>query len=98
MNTPTNINTDLDRLAERRVKARLGWYAHATVYVCVISGLALLGWWQGKLWPVAPALGWGLGLAMHGLAVFVWGSGSRLKDTMVQRERERLQQREQTRL
>jgi hypothetical protein len=88
----------LTRLARRRVAARLGWYTHATTYACVITGLALLGWWQGRLWPLAPALGWGLGLVMHGLAVFVWGSGSQLKGAMIQREHERLQLREQARL
>jgi hypothetical protein len=31
---------------------------------------------------------------MHGLSVFVWGSGSRLQAGMVRRERERLQQRQ----
>jgi hypothetical protein len=81
---------ELERLARRRVKARLGWYTHATVYLLVIGGLALLGLWQGRLWPVAPALGWGLGLLMHGLAVFVWGQGSDLQERMVRRERERL--------
>jgi hypothetical protein len=90
----TAFDTDLDRLAERRVNARMGWYTHATVYTIVIAGLALLGWWQGRVWPIAPALGWGLGLAIHGLAVFVWGSGSRLRAGMVQRERERLQLRQ----
>jgi len=54
----TAFNTDLDRLAERRVSARMGWYTHATVYAMVISGLALLGWWQGRFWPIAPALPW----------------------------------------
>ena len=88
------MHTDLDRLAERRVNARMGWYTHATVFAIVISGLALLGWWQGRFWPIAPALGWGLGLLIHGLAVFVWGSGSRLRAGMVQRERERLQHRQ----
>ncbi len=90
----TTAHTDLDRLAERRVNARMGWYTHATIYAIVMSGLTLLGWWQGRFWPVAPALGWGLGLAMHALSVFVWGSGSPLRAGMVRRERERLQQRQ----
>ena len=81
---------ELGRLARRSVKTRLGWYTHATVYLLVIGGLALLVVWQGRLWPVAPALGWGLGLLMHGLAVFVWGQGSDLQERMVRRERERL--------
>lgn len=53
----TTQNTDLDRLTERRVNVRMGWYTHVTVCAIVISGLALLGWWQGRFWPIAPALG-----------------------------------------
>jgi CheY-like chemotaxis protein len=40
---------------------------------------------------VFPLLGWGLGLALHGVSVFVLGSGSGLRERMVQKERERLQ-------
>jgi hypothetical protein len=36
-------------------------------------------------------MGWGLGLALHGVSVFVLGNGSGLRENMVQRERERLQ-------
>ena len=93
MNTPSALlPPELERIARKRVKARLGWYTHALVYACVIGGLALIGAWQGRYWPIAPALGWGLGLLMHGLAVFVWGAGSRFQDGMLQRERERLAQ------
>ena len=46
---------------------------------------------HGKHWAIFPALGWAIGLAAHGLAVFVLGSGSRLHEHMVQTERERLQ-------
>lgn len=84
------LTPELERLARRRVKARMGWYTHATIYVLVISGLALLGAWQGRYWPIAPALGWGLGLLMHGLAVFVWREGAGLPERMLQEERERL--------
>jgi hypothetical protein len=93
MNTPSAVlPPELERIARKRVKARMGWYTHALIYACVIGGLALVGAWQGRYWPIAPALGWGLGLLMHGLSVFVWGTGSRLQDVMLQRERERLAQ------
>jgi hypothetical protein len=81
----------IDAMASRRVTARLGWYTHAAVYVCVIGGLALLGAWQGRYWPITPALGWGLGLALHGLRVFAAGAGSSLRNGMIERERQRLQ-------
>ncbi len=43
-----------------------------------------------RRWSLAPLLGWGLGLALHGVAVFVLGSGSGLRERMVRREREKL--------
>jgi hypothetical protein len=41
-------------------------------------------------WSVFPVLGWGVGLALHGVSVFVLGKGSGLRERMVERERERL--------
>jgi len=81
----------LDRLARKRAGAKLGWYLHATLYVLVNVVLALLSSAHGKHWAVFPALGWAIGLAAHGMAVFVLGSGSQLRERMVQAERERLQ-------
>ncbi|WP_291010504.1 2TM domain-containing protein [Hydrogenophaga sp.] len=93
MNTPSTVlPPELERIARKRVKARMGWYTHALIYACVIGGLALVGAWQGRYWPIAPALGWGVGLLMHGLSVFVWRAGSGFQDGMLQRERERLAQ------
>jgi hypothetical protein len=42
-------------------------------------------------------MGWGLGLALHGIAVFLLGSGGSLRERMVARERERLQREQQGR-
>jgi hypothetical protein len=46
---------------------------------------------------VFPLLGWGLGLALHGVAVFMLGDGSTLRRRLLERERERLR-REQERV
>lgn len=92
MNTPTSTHQpDLLRLARRRVKARLGWLMHATIYMAVMSGLVLLAASQGKSWSIYPALGWGLGLLMHGVAVFVSGAGSAWRERWVEQEHQRLQ-------
>lgn len=94
MNTPLHTTTDslrdIDRLALRRVGARLGWLSHATVYLLVMGGLTALALWQGRHPPVAAALGWGLGLTIHGLRVFAAGTGSALRDRLVETERQRL--------
>jgi len=83
---------EIERIAHRRASAKLGWYIHATVYVLVNGGLYLLSVSGGhqRRWSVFPALGWGVGLLCHGISVWVLGSGSSLRERMVERERERL--------
>ena len=81
---------DIDRLARRRVGARLGWLGHATVYLLIIGGLTAAAYWQGRNPPLGAALGWGLGLAIHGLRVFLAGTGAGLRERMVESERQRL--------
>jgi hypothetical protein len=94
MNTTPNTfptdATDIDRLARRRVGARLGWLTHASIYLLVMGGLTAMALWQGRHPPVAAAFGWGLGLTIHGLRVFVAGKGSALRERLVDAERQRL--------
>jgi len=84
---------EIDRLARKRAGAKLRWYAHATVYVVVnLAVFAMSQYGFGsRPWSVFPLLGWGLGVALHGISVFVLGSGTGLRERMVQQERERLQ-------
>ncbi len=84
---------EIERVAQKRAGAKLGWYIHAMVYVLVnLFIFAISSYAFGtRPWSVFPLLGWGFGLAMHGLSVFVIGSGSGLRDRLVQKERERLQ-------
>ena len=89
MKTISNIE-DIDRLARRRAGAKLGWYIHALVYVCVNLMLALMSVMSGKHWAVYPALGWGLGLVIHGLVVFITSGGAGVYDRLIERERQRL--------
>lgn len=87
---PAATEDSLERLARRRAGAKLGWYVHASVYVLVNLLLATLSLASGRHWAVFPALGWGLGLAVHGVVVFFVASGG-LHERMVQAERDRLQ-------
>ena len=79
----------LERLARRRAGAKMGWFIHALVYVCVNAGLALVAWQTGRAWHLYPLAGWGLGLAIHGLAVWL-GTGAGLYERMLQAERDKL--------
>jgi hypothetical protein len=65
---------DLPRLPDRargerrRELARRAFYAHVRTYVQVMVLLVVIWALTGAdyFWPVWPALGWGIGLAMHG--------------------------------
>jgi hypothetical protein len=86
---------DLQRRAKRRVNQKMGFYIHATVYVLVNLGLALINFTSGggswHLWPLA---GWGLGLAIHGFVTFASLNGDSVRERMLQDEVERLRRRQ----
>ena len=96
MSTPLTPD-EIERLARKRAGAKLGWYTHATLYLLINLFLYFMsanGEAMGRRpWSIYPAMGWGLGLALHGIAVFVLGTGSGLRERMVNRERESLQRR-----
>jgi hypothetical protein len=88
--TLPDTDSRLERLARRRAFMKLGWYTHAAVYLAVNLMLVALAATSGRQWAVFPVLGWGLGLAIHGLVVFLVTGGAGLQERLVQRERDRL--------
>ena len=98
MTTPLSTE-EIDKLARKRAGAKLGWYIHATVYVLVnlfLFAASRYGFGT-RNWSVAPLLGWGLGLALHGLSVWFLGAGGGLRERMVQRERDQIKQQQERR-
>ena len=93
MNATPLQNPALEQLAVKRARAKLGWYIHASVYVAVNLLLAALSAMSGRHGAVFPALGWGIGLAVHAVVVFMVTGGAGLLDRLVQRERSRLMSR-----
>lgn len=91
MGTPLT-SEEIDKLARKRAGAKLGFYVHATVYVLVnLAMFAMSHYGFGnRRWSIYPVMAWGLGLALHGISVFVLGKGGGLRERMVQKERERL--------
>jgi hypothetical protein len=90
---------EIERIARRRAGAKLGWYIHATLYVVVnvvLFALSQHGFGH-RPWSVFPVLGWGVGLALHGISVFLLGAGSSFRERLVERERARLQRQQQDR-
>lgn len=81
----TPLASDLERLARRRARSKMGWYTHASVYILVNLFLAFLSSRHTHSWAVFPALGWGLGLLIHGAAV--WLPSGKLYTQLLERER-----------
>jgi hypothetical protein len=96
---PQLSDDEIDRIARKRAGAKLGWYIHATLYVVVnllLFALSQYGFGH-RPWSIFPVLGWGVGLALHGISVFILGAGSSFREGLVERERARLQRQRQDR-
>ena len=84
---PPPLSPDaIEQLARRRAGAKLGWYIHAVVFLLVNAAIFAMSRYGfgSRPWSVYPLLGWGLGLALHGISVFVLGTGGGLRERMVQ--------------
>ena len=91
MNTQTHDDASLRARARRRVGMKIGFGIHALVFVLVNAGLfAIDAAGGGARWAHFPLMGWGLGLAIHGIVTAVALQGDGLRDRMMQSEMQRL--------
>jgi hypothetical protein len=67
------------------------FYIHLVVYILVNALLIILSLSKNGTWSIWPLLGWGIGLAAHGITVFVSGSllGSGWEEREIRRRLER---------
>ncbi len=57
------------KAAEKRIKNRVEFYQHIAAYVVINMMLALA--FRDQWWIIFPIFGWGLGVIIHGLEVFL---------------------------
>ena len=83
-------------IARRRVWAKMWFLIHLVVYMGVNFFLIYINMetWSGYLWFKWPMLGWGIGLFFHALAVFLFSEWSDLKRQLIEREANKLLERE----
>ena len=90
---PGDEERQLERRARRRVGMKIGFLVHLLVFVLVNLGLfAVNAYAGGPRWAVFPLLGWGLGLAIHGVVTLVSLQGEGLRQRMVASEMARLRE------
>ena len=93
--TDTLESTSLEARARRRVARKLGFCIHALVFVLVNLGLFAINAATGDPhWARFPLMGWGLGLAIHGLVTLTALQGGGLRRAMLEREIAQLRRRE----
>lgn len=82
--------------AKKRVEAKIGFFIHLIIFVFVNSILAVvdIAVSPEKLWFFWPLGGWGIGLLVHGFAVFHHPhpekAHSSFKERMIEKELEAL--------
>ncbi len=78
--------------AKLRTGAKLGFYLHGAVFVTVIVMLAIINFATSSqyLWFLWVLMAWGVGIIFHGLAVFLFASGS--TDKMIADELSKIQE------
>jgi hypothetical protein len=82
---------EIDRLARRRAGAKLGFFVHAAVFLAVNLVLSTAAFASGRSWAIYPALGWSIGLLVHGVVVYVLAGD--VFGRLVEREKQKLQAR-----
>ena len=87
------IDSELQALARKRVAMKTGFAVHLLVYILVNAGLAGLSLSRGGSWHWGPLLGWGLGLAIHGVVTLLALRGAGLRQRLVDAELQRLRDR-----
>ncbi len=77
--------------AKKRVEAKMGFYTHLSVYVAVILLLVAINVLSspGTLWFQWPMLGWGVGVVLHALTVFIFPNRFSVTEKMIEKEMNR---------
>jgi hypothetical protein len=84
-------NNEKLELARKIAQRKLGFVRHATIYLFVIIGLAVINnvTDRGEQWWLFVAFGWGIGVVAHFLSAFLYRSGS-LVERIARREVEKM--------
>ena len=74
--------------AKKRAEAKFGFYVHLSIYIVVNVLLVFINLTTSNsyLWFIWPLMGWGIGVFIHALLVFIFSGGSAIKEQMIEKE------------
>ena len=80
-------NQDSQQTARKMAKAKVEFRIHLINYIAVNTLLAILNLTlsPGYIWFIWPLLGWGIGIILHALRVYVFGTSS-IKERLIEAE------------
>lgn len=86
------MTTTIREHAIRRIRARQQFYAHLTLFAAMGAYLVYLWSRSGAdfFWPAWALIGWGIGIASHGVHVFGWRTA--ISEERIDREVARLRE------
>ncbi|RJQ65346.1 MAG: hypothetical protein C4519_28375 [Desulfobacteraceae bacterium] len=92
MNPHDEEKDPMYRAAERRAAAKLGFLIHLSVYILVNFLLIVINQTTSPqyYWFKWPLLGWGIGVIMHAVGVFIFTGGAGIRQWLIQRELDKM--------
>lgn len=81
-------NNEAYQSAKKRVEAKMGFYIHLSVYVAVILLLVAINLLSSPetIWFQWPMMGWGVGVVIHALSVFIFSNRFTVTEKMIEKE------------
>lgn len=66
-------NEDNDKKIIGKLKKKRRFFQHLIIYIIIIILIVVMSltFWKGQLWLIFVILGWGIGVASHGVSVFL---------------------------
>ena len=85
-------NQKLMQTAETKAKVKVEFKIHLLTYIAVNSLLAVINFnlTPGHIWFIWPLMGWGIGIILHTIRVYLIGESS-LKERMIEKEMKKAQ-------
>ena len=88
---------ELRKKAKKIAKDKIGFYVHFIIYIVVNAFLFIQWYWitegEGFPWVLTTTIGWGVGIVIHFLAVFVIGpQGEKIQGKIEEKEYKKLKE------